>query len=1108
MSNNFKATVQLVTEVDYSSIEKVNPNEVAKRLSKAYGPVTKKLFRDPFLQLSKEYAKSNLKFYDKNKLKSFSRDLQMEYAKSAVAYADARAKLDKDASNVNAKRQEKASAMAMRSIEKQYKLKMDEESALLDKRKKISDKIDREGSKSWGSRLGEMSSWFLGTIDKGLAENSDVYKFGRDQFTATKEFAEVELDEAAVKGLKSGASSLEKAAGSLAKSSKALAVGAAGSAGIIALITKLLMKANKYGMDFNKNMLEGASYIDLGATNAKDLIRNLGAVRSAAEDLSLIEFRTTTEENLKVLKLLNQQAVSYRALAGDIDNTKEATANLTKVIRQAHYFSNLLGLSLEEVTEKQAVLFKDLGYNAETMDDAFHSLARGAEISGFNTKRFYSMVLQSTSGMAAYNMRIEEASSLLNTLTSALGTNANELLQTLTKGFAGEDMAQSFKRFLMMGRKNVREIFNRSSENMAEKFAKDFRKQSSDIVKAFRDSGVKLDIDAMTLQTSEGQKKMVQALSGLNPKKQAELIARVRETSGNKTANQFKKLVEVSQGMKGSFEGFAKGSSQLDMTSKLIAQLRAVEGTIKVPLYAMNETQLQYYRNATGVSGDQLMMLRDLSRMLHGNYDILKQDLELAKSGKLTDEELQKKQLKLAQSTGATIAKVGDSWKIVSATVKKVEEDGIKKMKTIIGDAEIKSAEQLASTQEGLFKKMLEEPLTAEMKITQEIVAQTRSLNKVVGSVTNSLLGRIYDTTQGILGMMPGNKLTEAEKANKQLALSQIAIQEETIKKAQLDSQRQIESLEKAMASASGEKKEALRPQHATAVAMERALGDQVKELESMRRGVINTTTSGVSDYFVTTTGEDKTVSDFLTGGAEGGDKTLTTQASEYVAGIQGKYRDAMGGVGPALENYLRSPETKENFETLEKGFESGMGALMSFFGEDNEEVLKKEEQGATKRHKDSEKLVKDNHKDNMEIFDKMWNTLDYIQKADAMKAIGSLTSLPSELRNEAIEALATTGRLPEHIARQLSPEDRNRLYEDFGYNPPVDDFIIQGNTVTPIDKRDTLVGYKTGGAITQARDSGRVATPSAPVNHVTINAQGATVELILEALRRAGVTK
>ena len=76
MPNGFETTVKLVTEVDYSSIEKINPNEVARRLSKAYGPITKKLFRDPFLELSKEYTKANLKFLDRGALRSYSRDIQ------------------------------------------------------------------------------------------------------------------------------------------------------------------------------------------------------------------------------------------------------------------------------------------------------------------------------------------------------------------------------------------------------------------------------------------------------------------------------------------------------------------------------------------------------------------------------------------------------------------------------------------------------------------------------------------------------------------------------------------------------------------------------------------------------------------------------------------------------------------------------------------------------------------------------------------------------------------------------------------------------------------------------------------------------------------------
>lgn len=1115
MSNNFEAKVKLITEVDYSSIEKVNPNEVAKRLAKAYGPVTKKLFRDPLLQLSKDYSKAGLKF-NKNDLKSYSRDMQMEYAKSAVAFSDARAKLEKDSNNMMAKQQEILASRQMKSIEKQYKAKLSGEMELYKKRKAISDRLYGRGEEEVSSTTSTEESSSFKAADAFLRAQSEVYKSAAEMFDKTFDQVNEKAEEIEVKGLQASADKMDEAAGKFAGASKTM-LGVVAGLGLAALagFVKLISSAYDYALKFNKQILESSSHIDLGAANAKELVRNMGRVRAAAEDWgTALKYRTTTEENLQILKLLNQQAISYKTLAGDINDEAKAVENLRKVIEQTHQYSILLGLSLEEVTEKQAVMIKDLGYNVESANDAFLALARGAEVSGFNTKRFYSMVLQSTSGMAMYNMRVEEAAALLNTFGKALGTNADQFLQTLTKGFSEEGLTDRVKRVMTTGGKNMKDIFSRTSENMARKFFKDFKEQGDNLAIAFKESG--LDLSGLNLGKSGGQKKIVQMLSKLDPKKQAELIAEVRKRSGDKTARALTKLVDVSRATTGNLGKMAKAMGQLDMSGKLVAQLKQANAVIGKPLHEMSLTQQMAFESITGISGESKLMLLKISEMLHGNYAVLQKELEFAKKSDLQGEALLAKQAELAKAYGATIEKTDQGWRLVAASVKEVVgPNGIRSLETVLSDAEIKSAEDIAASQEAALQKLVEQPMSKEIQIAEEIVKETRELKNVLKSGVQALLGNIYDTVNKILRLMPGSHLSVQEKENRDKALSDVAAKREGISKSEIGVRDSIAQLLHDMKTMSPEEKEAAKIQLDLLVQQKKAFKAEGERLDKLSEGIKNVTKSGSSTFLGYETGKDKTMEDFMKLGARGGDLSATQKMGDWLSDVQKETRLYGSDLTNSVK-YMMDKMTEE--DTIEKGVEAtseGVESLMSSVEEGGKMasgLAQSSMDMMSRYHDEDEKQSKDQHKDAMSVWDEMSSVLNDIRTHDAAKAVASLESLPSHLKAQAIDQLTKNKQLSPEIQALLSDEDQQRLSSFFGYGRPVDDFIVQGGGVggsgkiTRIDANDTVVGLKPSGPIDKALNN--PAGGSGTNNNITINIENGNISTLLQALKMLGLTE
>ena len=1090
MANNFEATVKLITEVDYSSIDKINPNAVAKKLSKAYGPITKQLFRDPFIGLSKEYAKANLKFYDKSKMKSFAKDMQSEYAKAAVSLSDAQSKLEKNAGDSLAKAQQSTAMKEMKSIENNYKNKLKKEEEILSYRKDALERVDQKSQESWSATA---KRWGSSILDAGSAVASgsdDPLALAQSTYGAV----ESQAQEIEVKGLEESASMMEEAAGSFAESTKTFA--AAGTAGLVAglaLLVKGIMAAMDYGMEMNQIFLEGSSAIDLGASNAQELSKNLQTVRQASEDLGLVvNFRTSAKENARILSLLNQQGVTYKKLAGDINDADKAQRNYVKAIEQAYTYSKLLGVSLEEVTEMQGTLINDLGYTVENADEAFRSLAKGAEISGFNVKRFYSMVLQSTSGMAAHNVRIEEASALLATFAKALGKNAEAMFQAFTKGFSEEGMTDRFKRIMVTGGKNMKEIFGDASERVAGKFFDDFKGQGDKLKVAFSKAGI--DVKDMNIKTPEGQKEVIKKLSKLDPKAQAKLVEQVRSESGDAAARQMGKLVDLSKGTSGQLGDMAKSLGKLDFTGNFVASLKSANGVLKTPLHEMSAMQIAAFEQITGISGEQREMLSEVSRMLHGQKAILDDQLKQAtKDGKISQE----KQAELAKQYGATVVKTEKGWKIMAATTQEVNKDGTKSLEAVISDSEIKNAEDLAAANEKSFSKLVEKPMTEEIQLAKAMVRETTKLSSIMEGGIQAILGQIYDGILAVIDLMPGNSLTAKEKENRRIALDTLSEQKNTLMEQKLATEKEIAALEEQAKEATGEEETGIRDLIGLMKSQKDLIDKNLQDNDAASTNLMNRVSGGVTNYGLGKSGKSLTPDELLAGAHEGEGLGVFDTVAGAASNFQKENKGVIGSVvGPTVEtglgmifDKLSGLDEDGNKDPTKEGLESVDGSIEGLAAQGD------------KLAKDKEKLDKDHAKKTMAKQEDIIDAILETQKNKfrmAVAELGGQLGLNGAEQEAALDSLIENGKLPAHIIKNMSKEQQEAFKENVGVN----DFIVNSQGITPINRKDQVVGYKPGGPIDQA-----LGGKGGNTNNITINVYGAGKAAVLTALKELGLT-
>jgi hypothetical protein len=489
--------------------------------------------------------------------------------------------------------------------------------------------------------------------------------------------------------------------------------------------------------ELNKTMLEGASIADFQQQSQNSLMvtmeSSMEAARAASLDMAT-QFRGSGEEMAGILQQLNSAGLTYREMAKGATNAAEEQEKYADAIRTTFQWSKALGMSTAEIADTTAEWSTDFGHGLDQISDDFATIGKYAMQGGFNVKRFFTAVSQATSGLAIYNIRMEEAAYLLSKTQKILGgTDASEFIKSLTQGFTDESMTDRLKRIMIAGAGDTQRIFEDSAGRAAKGFVDAFG--STDTKKALEDAfasvNKKFDIgDPVALQKTWGEmdaksRRLVIAELRKNGDEQAQAAARQLETLGRLT-----------DGAEGGLNAQARGLGALDMQGKLAYKLQTLGDK---RLNDMSVQELAAFESYAGISGAQLEQLMRVESQLMADYE-------------------------LAKKNGTTSAKSFNDW--VSSN-----EDAQKQLEDV---------KDIESSAEYYARKNVE---------------NTRSVFAILKNTIATILNDIYDVLSEWFGW--SKKMSPADTNHLEDAISQIRLQREEGSQRLSDLDDQLEKVNK-----------------------------------------------------------------------------------------------------------------------------------------------------------------------------------------------------------------------------------------------------------------------------------------------------------------------
>lgn len=541
--------------------------------------------------------------------------------------------------------------------------------------------------------------------------------------------------------------------------------------GIFMGLVAIIMAADSKMKEFNKELIASAGGADMlgkGFDNATSSIDNMRDAAIKAQ----FRLGSLAKDNIKVLTSLHEHGYTIREISKDATSATSAIGHYTKAMSLVMSTSRMIGESASTVAQHMATQADDLGMTLTQVAEKFSTIGRFAMESGFSTKRFFSMVIQATSGMSMYNVRLEEASGLLVRIGKILGQKTGgEFLQSLSKGFVDKSMTDRIKQVKLAGTGNTKRTMETSANSTADAFIQKMQGNKAMKGMTLADLGMKGDDRKISKMNSQ---ELVKVLKNMTPQQQAKFNSKFHmEATKNDKANadglarQMKILTDISVGSKGGLLNMAKNLDSLDMGGKLNMLRNSMKTMFPgKEIHELSTLQLAALENATGMQGEQLKQMRNMTAAFDGNFQTLQ---EVANTGyvnaqgqKMTQKEIKAAQEAQVRAFGAFTTKNGE---IVAASVdasgqivEKRNADGTLQI--------IKSLEGYYNSQGDRVQKNVEAAnFNEDRAISQEIANNTFSIADMISAGVTNVLNMIYKAVMSIVKAVWQNKDDSMEEA-------------------------------------------------------------------------------------------------------------------------------------------------------------------------------------------------------------------------------------------------------------------------------------------------------------------------------------------------------
>lgn len=547
----------------------------------------------------------------------------------------------------------------------------------------------------------------------------------------------------------------------LAKLGAALAAIAA-IAAAFAVLVKLFLDADKLVKEMNAGLLQAnTASADLGVTWG-DLEGKLKEIRGAFTKWAFMsEWKILPKEAIKIMDAWGAAGVKVSQFTEGLATAEQRQEKLRKVTETALTYANLLGMEGSEIASKMGEYMDNLGQSLDTVRGSFSGIYRVASESGYATKKFFGMVLQATSGLTMYNVRLEQTATMLDDLTKSLGLKDGfETLQRILGAMKGKSIADRTKDIMIRDPGRVRQRLQRDAEYQAGNFLKELEQQgiSSLFAGAAQAAGAKLDLtDPAALVKS-----LAAMPQGVFTTMLGQLKVRA-ETKGEK--DQVRALQDMYQvlvrGMGAGIMGMAGAESSASPIYKLIAEFDRLERAGKLAGQSLEGIRAEGLAaaEALGFQGEQAQQIAKL----YGDYIANLRTLQGIQSKLKTKEDVLAISPEMREMYARTLGG-GFRWNETTGKAELVRSRIGLHGKVEEGDQAIGSLSDWLYANEDLLATVTKQQEAEDIIQAKAIAANTNEMTKILGAIKDGILNDIFGGVMDILTWLMSNQGGEATR--------------------------------------------------------------------------------------------------------------------------------------------------------------------------------------------------------------------------------------------------------------------------------------------------------------------------------------------------------
>jgi hypothetical protein len=552
-------------------------------------------------------------------------------------------------------------------------------------------------------------------------------------------------------------------------------------AGFAALV-KIIIDADAQTKELNKTLLDsGVAANDLGKRyeGVGESLNKISRGFAEAFNFNRI-WGTTAKDHIQILGAYADANISFRKIATESKRGASEIENLKEATQSALTYTKLLGVSTGDLAGATSDYMNELGMTLQGVNERFSEIAMAAQQSNFSTKKFFGIVMQATAGMGQYNTRIEETVGLLSNLSKIVGKKkAEEMTQSLSKGFKGLNYTDLVKKALMSGGGNLGNIMGIISADVTANVNEMLRKlkaQPEDKAKLFWDALGKIGI---TKETSTDD--VIKKLGSQSEKQIADLMLTLKGTD-DELVRSIKASWNVAQGKTiGGLAGASRNLQAMGPIGTLLVEANALWAANKKSLQNMNVNSDQAlaemigFQNTLGKSTEEIMAMKSALSDIAASFERLK---------KQTDPDAYNQNTELVNQLGIFMDKEGN-W--------------IKAFKDKFGDYSLdESIKQNVKVDKdfnsfamawGTAQTADKEQISKDLELAQEVARNTSEMTKLLEQGVQWILSKI-DTNVAKIANILGFGENE-EKEAKDEAITNIGKEIESLnaRNAALDSE-------------------------------------------------------------------------------------------------------------------------------------------------------------------------------------------------------------------------------------------------------------------------------------------------------------------------------